>query len=102
MGYTRKRTLWVRKLTLIRRLGLCAGLCIGGALTLAGQGAAAPTSLDAPKSSADIQAPPSETKPDSKTFLVDTGTRIPLSLINSVSTKSSGPGDRVYLETVFP
>jgi type IV secretion system protein VirB10 len=35
-------------------------------------------------------------------FTVDTGTRIPLGLINSVSTKHSEPGDRVYLETVFP
>ncbi len=39
---------------------------------------------------------------DSKTFTLDAGTRIPLSLINSVSTKHSGEGDRVYLETVFP
>ncbi len=37
-----------------------------------------------------------------KTFTVDAGTRIPLSLINSVSTKHSAEGDRVYLETVFP
>ena len=37
-----------------------------------------------------------------KTFAVTSGTRIPLSLINSVSTKSAGEGDRVYLETVFP
>jgi len=35
-------------------------------------------------------------------FVVNPGTRIPLSLINSVSTKNSGAGDRVYLETVFP
>ena len=41
-------------------------------------------------------------KPDAKPFVVDTGTHIPLSLINSVSTKNSVPGDRVYLETVFP
>jgi type IV secretion system protein VirB10 len=40
--------------------------------------------------------------PDSKAFTVETGTHIPLSLINSVSTKNSVPGDRVYLETVFP
>lgn len=33
---------------------------------------------------------------------VPTGTRIPLSLINSVSTRSAAPGDRVYLETTFP
>ena len=40
--------------------------------------------------------------PDAKAFVVETGTHIPLSLINSVSTKNSVPGDRVYLETVFP
>ena len=37
-----------------------------------------------------------------KAFLVEPGTHVPLSLINSVSTKNSAPGDRVYLETVFP
>ncbi len=37
-----------------------------------------------------------------KQFTVETGTHIPLSLINSVSTKNSVPGDRVYFETVFP
>ena len=30
------------------------------------------------------------------------GTRIPLSLINSVSTKQAVEGDRVYMETAFP
>ncbi len=35
-------------------------------------------------------------------FVVQTGTKIPLSLLNSVSTKHSGEGDRVYLETMFP
>jgi type IV secretion system protein VirB10 len=35
-------------------------------------------------------------------FVVELGTRVPLSLINSVSTKHSAEGDRVYLETVFP
>jgi len=35
-------------------------------------------------------------------YVVEPGTRIPLSLINSVSTKHSSEGDRVYLETVFP
>lgn len=43
-----------------------------------------------------------EQKPATKTFLVEPGTKIPLSMINSVSTKNSQPGDRVYLETVFP
>ncbi len=35
-------------------------------------------------------------------FTVEFGTRVPLSLINSISTKHSVAGDRVYLETVFP
>jgi len=35
-------------------------------------------------------------------YLVEPGTRIPLSLINSISTKHSAPGDRLYLETAFP
>jgi len=37
-----------------------------------------------------------------KLYNVEPGTHIPLSLINSVSTKNSIVGDRVYLETVFP
>jgi type IV secretion system protein VirB10 len=45
--------------------------------------------------------PAEEAKPAGD-FVVPTGTRIPLSLINSVSTKNSAEGDRVYLETVFP
>jgi type IV secretion system protein VirB10 len=40
--------------------------------------------------------------PASEPYVVDRGTHIPLSLINSVSTKHSSEGDRVYLETVFP
>src|SRR6266850_3841259 len=35
-------------------------------------------------------------------FVVTPGTKVPLALINSVSTKHSAEGDRVYLETVFP
>jgi hypothetical protein len=37
-----------------------------------------------------------------KTYVVERGTRIPLSLINSVSTKNAAEGDRVYLESAFP
>lgn len=33
---------------------------------------------------------------------VSAGTRVPLALINSVSTKHSAQGDKVYLQTVFP
>jgi hypothetical protein len=35
-------------------------------------------------------------------FVVTPGTRIPLSMINSVSTKTAVSGERVYLESVFP
>src|SRR5580692_4472803 len=37
-----------------------------------------------------------------KDFMVENGTRIPLSIINSISTRYANPGDRVYLETAFP
>src|SRR5947209_9689965 len=40
-------------------------------------------------------APPPE-------YAVEIGTKVPLALINSISTKHSAEGDRVYLETVFP
>ena len=35
-------------------------------------------------------------------YIVTPGTKIPLSMINSVSTKHADEGDRIYLETVFP
>lgn len=44
-----------------------------------------------------------ETEPPvTKTYEVATGTKIPLGLINSISTKQAVEGDRVYLESVFP
>jgi hypothetical protein len=50
----------------------------------------------------DAALSPDVTKPVVKSFDVEPGTHIPLSLINSVSTKHAAVGDRVYLETVFP
>lgn len=42
-------------------------------------------------------------QPDqSRGYTVAPGTHIALGMINSVSTKHSSPGDRIYLETVFP
>jgi type IV secretion system protein VirB10 len=35
-------------------------------------------------------------------YIIEPGTKVPLSLINSISTKHSSEGDRVYLETVYP
>jgi type IV secretion system protein VirB10 len=43
-----------------------------------------------------------EAAPTPAEFTVETGAKVPLSLINSISTKHSAEGDRVYLETVFP
>jgi type IV secretion system protein VirB10 len=40
--------------------------------------------------------------PAAKSFTVQPGTKILLSMINSVSTKHAAEGDRVYLETSFP
>lgn len=37
-----------------------------------------------------------------KAYVVKSGTRVPLALINSVSTKHAAPGDHVYLESVYP
>jgi len=44
--------------------------------------------------------PPQETPADA--VIVPRSTRIPLALINSVSTKNSAPGDKLYLQSVFP
>jgi hypothetical protein len=43
-----------------------------------------------------------DTAPKPGEYVVVPGTKIPLGLLNSVGTKHSIEGDRVYLETVFP
>jgi len=60
------------------------------------------------------QNPPANPAPDVKIadvkqsaspsddFLVPAGTKVPLSMINSISTKTAAEGERIYLETVFP
>ena len=35
-------------------------------------------------------------------LIVPVGTRVPLVLLNSISTKHAAPGDLIYLESVFP
>jgi hypothetical protein len=66
--------------------------------------APAPGSAPAAAPAPAATTPPSRTdtaaKPDD--FVVTIGTRIPLSMINSISTKTAAEGERVYLETVFP
>lgn len=50
--------------------------------------------------------PPAEAAPAPEAakldYRIDPGTKIPLSLINSISSKNAAEGDRVYLETAFP
>jgi len=41
-------------------------------------------------------------QPAADHFVVPPGTKVPLSMINSVSTKTASEGERIYLETVFP
>jgi len=48
------------------------------------------------------EEPPVQAPAGSGDYVIAPGTRIPLGLINTVSTKHSAEGDRVYLETVFP
>jgi type IV secretion system protein VirB10 len=43
-----------------------------------------------------------EDSPNADQFLIPPGTKVPLSMINSVSTKTASEGERIYLETVFP
>jgi type IV secretion system protein VirB10 len=67
-------------------------------------------SVAAPAPAATLANAPAATTPASRTdaaakpddFVVAIGTRIPLSMINSISTKTAAEGERVYLETVFP
>lgn len=58
-----------------------------------------PLAIAAQEAAADSNA---ESKSTPKIYLVQPGTKVPLSMINSVSTKTAAPGDRVYLESVFP
>jgi hypothetical protein len=47
-------------------------------------------------------APTISRAPSEEEYLIAKGTRVLLRLINSVNTKHTAPGDRVYLETVVP
>ena len=62
--------------------------------------APASTPAPAPAATVPVSRTDAAAKPDD--FVVTIGTRIPLSMINSISTKTAAEGERVYLETVFP
>jgi len=73
------------------------GIAIAAALVLGAQEPASPPA--APAANTPVSRPES---PNPDEFVVTAGTRIPLSMINSVSTKTAVSGERVYLESVFP
>jgi hypothetical protein len=52
-------------------------------------------SNDSPATAETANTPGSE-------YLVDTGVKIPLNLLNTISSKQAQEGDKVYLETLFP
>ena len=74
------------------RLSIVSALCLAGASALPAQ-----TAETKPEGWQKREEPAADAD-----YIVDAGQKIPLGLINSVSTKNSAPGDRVYLETVFP
>jgi hypothetical protein len=48
-----------------------------------------------------IRQPPPDPEPPAE-YVVETGTKLLLRLTNSVNTRHTAPGDRIYLETVVP
>ncbi len=61
----------------------------------------APPAQPAQPSTANLQGEPA--KPTAPaTITVPTGTRLPLVLVNTVTTRSARPGDPIYFETLYP
>jgi len=77
----------------------CTVLALAAALALGAQeqGPTPASSAAAPSAPAQRSGPANPNE-----FVVAIGTRIPLSMINSVSSKTAATGERVYLESVFP
>ena len=73
-----------------------------GAVTLSAQDS--PAETVAPKHATPKVETPAEPEaaPKPVPYVISSGTHVPLSLINSVSTKNASEGDRVYLESVYP
>jgi hypothetical protein len=58
--------------------------------------------LQTPQDAAAITSSTGAAKPAAGQLIVPAGTRLPLILHNSVTTRNARPGDPIYLETVFP
>jgi type IV secretion system protein VirB10 len=84
------------KRTIVRMNGEREGLLV---YERAGQTVTVPA--DEPPTAPRPPATP-ELAPQPAVYTVDQGTRIPLSLINPLNTKTAAPGDRVYFRTVYP
>jgi hypothetical protein len=91
-------------------LFLVAGLSSAGAVLRAqmppGPAQAAPEQAAPAPAAMSAQPAPLPTdssgKTTTKTYIVPSGTKLPLILHNSVTTRNAKPGDPVYLETLFP
>ena len=92
-------------------LFLAVGLSSSGAMLRGqmppGPAQAAPEQAEqAPAPTAQPEPAPapaeSSSKAAPKTYIVPSGTKLPLILHNSVTTRNAKPGDPVYLETLFP
>ncbi|MGD0303135.1 MAG: hypothetical protein ABSE86_39210, partial [Bryobacteraceae bacterium] len=73
-------------------------IAIAAVLPLCAQEQNPPANPDSPVKVAEVKQSASPIDD----FLVPAGTKVPLSMINSVSTKTATEGERIYLETVFP
>src|SRR5579864_1074461 len=70
-------------------------------LALVAQQTPAPDTPQPDEGGLKADAPKTDTaNPDD--YVVVSGTKVPLSMINSISTKTASEGERIYLETVFP
>ena len=82
------------------RLGLSC-IAFAAVLTLSAQEPAPPSNPEAtPRTQDGLATRPATASPDD--FLIAAGTKVPLSMINSISTKTASEGQTIYLETVFP
>ncbi|MGH9722906.1 MAG: hypothetical protein ACRD8O_22070 [Bryobacteraceae bacterium] len=86
----------------MRRIAVTAGTLLWVAAAFGQSEPAVVAAKTEPEQAADQGGLKKAEQPKPGEHTVQTGTKIPLSLINSVSTKHSAAGERVYLETVFP
>ena len=77
-------------------LGVFAAGCV-----LLAQEPSGKTATSEPSAGLKTDAPKAELA-NSDEYVVASGTKVPLSMINSISTKTASEGERIYLETVFP